>query len=451
MADMLPSPRAARASSVSSHGTTVSVVLSLQQRYVPRPEPQYISQSNAADLVTRQHLHDQFDFASPATSPPTEGAIFSEPALNLLNSFLDALLYNFLGKAQSTSLNKLRPAIKEVLKAKLARDALAGADEELNGLYDESEPEIDGEQPLPAWHLEETFKLMRLRVMVFLGLGEFDDDDEERFLEEEEFHINGERVSPDMSILNGPTAVYLASVLEYLAERLIDVSGEAAYVRQRRRMSTRPISESQELEQIHPERLIVEETDVEKIALNPTYGRLWRTWRKQLRVARSNPVTPTAISPRHARVSSEDGPFQSLKRIHGAGQSKDADEKQPKELSLEEIPGAEDDLPEYILAANIPLPDDVDEIDDRVFSKGLTGAGEDQQQDDDDDDERGRRARSALYFHDPFPGVITPLLDETGEGEPTPRFRKRSLSAPDLTLPTFAVPSKGIETVEEEA
>lgn len=435
---------------MSSHGTTGSVVLSLQPRYVPRPEPQYISQSNAADLVTRQHLHDQFDFMPAATSPTNEGAIFSAPALNLLNTFLDALLYNFLGKAQSTSLNKLRPAIKEVLKAKLARDALAGADEELTGLYDESETEIDGENPLAAWHLEETFKLMRLRVMVFLGLGEFDDDDEERFLEEEEFHINGERASPDMSILNGPTAVYLASVLEYLAERLIDLSGEAAYLRQRRRMSTRPISESQELEDIHPERLVVEETDVEKIALNPTYGRLWRTWRKQHRGARSNPVTPTATSPRHARVPSEDGPFQSLKRIHGAGQSKDADGASPKELSLEEIPGAEDDLPEYILASNIPLPDDVDEIEDPSFPKGLKDADEDQHKDD-DDDEGGRRARSALYFHDPFPGVVTPLLDEAGEGGPTPGFRKRSLSAPDLTLPTFIVPPKEAETVEEES
>ena len=448
MADMLPSPRAARASSVSSHGTTVSVVLSLQPRYVPRPEPQYISQSNAADLVTRQYLHDQFDIMS--TLPRSEGAIFSEPALNLLNTFLDALLYNFLGKAQSTSLNKLRPAIKEVLKAKLARDALAGADEELQGLYDESETEIDGDNPLPAWHLEETFKLMRLRVMVFLGLGEFDDEDEEHFLEDEEFHINGERASPDMSILNGPTAVYLASVLEYLAERLIDLSGEAAYLRQRRRMSTRPINESQELEDINPERLVVEETDVEKIALNPTFGRLWRTWRKQHRGARSNPVTPTATSPRHARAPSEDGPFQSLKRIHARGQSKDADEKPPKELSLEEIPGAEDDLPEYILASNIPLPDDVDEIEGPGFPKGVKDAGGDQQQED-DDDEGVRRARSALYFHDPFPGVVTPLLDETGEIRPTHGLRKRSLSAPHLTLPTFVVPSKGVETVEEEA
>ena len=457
MADALASPRTARASSVSSQGTTGSVVLSLQPRYVPRPEPQYISQSNAADLVTRQHLHDQLDFISSASSP-SDGAIFSEPALSLLNSFLDALLYNFLGKAQSTSLNKLRPAIKEVLKAKLARDALADADEELQGLYDESEAEIDGEdEPAtggssPAWHLEETFKLMRLRVMVFLGLGEFDDDDEERFLEEEEFHINGERATPDMTILNGPTAVYLASVLEYLAERLIDLSGEAAYARQRRRMSTRPISESQELENINPERVVVEETDVEKITLNPTYGRLWRTWRKQHRGLKSGPATPLATS-HHTREPSEDGPFQSLKRINGAGQCKDADKEQRKELSLEEIPGVEDELPEYILASNIPLPDDddddVDEMEDPGLAEGTKDAGEDQQQEG--DDEGGRRPRSAFYFHDSFPGAAASRLGEAVEGRPTPGLRKRSLSAPNLALPTFVVPSQGAEAVEEEA
>lgn len=457
MADIMPSPRPGRAASVSSHGTTASMALSLQPRYVPRPDPQYISQIAAADRVTRLHLHDQFDMLSPSASPTNEGANFGENALNLLNSFLDALLYNFLGKARSTNLNKLRPAIREVLKAKLARDALAGADEEIQDLYEDLDAEIDEEAKSngslsPDWHLEETFKLMRLRVMVFLGLGDFDDEDEERFLEEEEFHINGERASPDMSILNGPTAVYLASVLEYLAERIIDLSGEAAYVRQKKKMSTRPISESHELEEFDVERVTVEETDVEKIALNPTFGRLWRTWRKQHRGLRSMPVTPVSASPRHARVRSEDGPFRSLRQINHNGQYGGGGDEGKKELSLDDIPG--EDVPEHVLASNIPLPisdNDVDEIEVPGLAKEINDEDEEEQLEEDEGD---RRARSAMYFHEPFPGVLTPHHEEEEEeadARPELGPRKRSLSAPHLSRPTFIVPPKELSVEEAQA
>jgi len=445
MSDMLPSPRG-RAASVSSHGTATTTALSLQPRYVPRPDPRYISQTSAADRVTRLHLHDQYEMMSPPTSPTNEGALFNENALKMLNSFLDALLYNFLGKARGTSLNKLRPAIREVLKAKLARDALAGADEEIQDLYEDSDDENDETAPdlgAPDWHLEETFKLMRLRVMVFLGLGDFDDEDEERFLEEEEFHINGEPASPDMSILNGPTAVYLASILEYLAERLIDLAGEAAYARQRRRHSTRPINESQELDQFDMERVTVEETDVEKIALNPTYGRLWRTWRKQHRSLKGTP-----IKLRHARVPSDDGPFQSLRRINSNRKGEDAENM--KELSLDEIPG-EEDVPEHVLASNIPLPmteNDVDEIEVPGLAKEIND-DEEEEWEVLDDDEIGRRPRSAIYFHEPFPGVASPHTEEQETyGVPALGPRRRSLSAPHLTRPAFLM-VPGEEPVEE--
>jgi hypothetical protein len=371
------SPRAGKAASVSSSaGTNASASLSFLPRYTPKPEPLYVSPTAATEHVNHLRDQDQFDARSPACSPTNDGALFGEQALSLLNTFLDALLYNFLAKGHGTSLSQLRPAITEVLKSKLARDALASADEELHGLIGESDAEIGTEEELTAsqfggrsgwaqdWHLELAFKRMRLRVMVFIRLGDFDDEDEDRFLEDDEqFRLNGQ--SQDMDFLASPAAVYLASVLEHIAEQALTIAGEAAFARWRRQLSKRTINENEELDDTDHDRAVVEEMDVEKIALNPTLGRLWRTWRKNYRTmhgaALSGSPSPPASpqSHHHSRLRSLNEIAHNPQPTPGA-----VAEESERHLTPDEIPDG--DVSETDIAANIPLPmseNDVDEIE----------------------------------------------------------------------------------------
>jgi hypothetical protein len=373
---IMSSPRAGRAPSItSSAGTNVSSSLSFLPRYTPKPEPSYVGPAAANEHINHLRDQDQFDLRSPAGSPTNDGAVFGEQALSLLNTFLDALLYNFLTKGHGTSLSQLRPAITEVLKSKLARDALASADEELHGLIGESDAEMGTEEELTAsqfggrsgwaqdWHLEMAFKRMRLRVMVFIRLGDFDDEDEDRFLEEDD-HLNGQSV--DMDFLASPAAVYLASVLEHIAEQALTVAGEAAYARSRKQMHKRTINEDEELNHADQDRIVVEEIDVEKIALNPSLGRLWRTWRKNYRTMHGGTASSAPASP-HGHYRSRLGSLNEIARPASSGRgviAGDTSHSLERHLTPDEIP--EGDVSETDIAANIPLPmseNDVDEIE----------------------------------------------------------------------------------------
>ena len=370
----MASPRPSKAPSItSSAGTTKSTSLPFLPRYTPKPEPAYISPAAAADFVLHSRNDDQLDQISPSASPTNEGAVFSERSLSLLNSFLDSLLYNFLAKARGTSLSQLKPAIIEVLKAKLARDALASADEELEGLVGEAD--LDETEDVTTfggregwsqeWHLEMAFKRMRLRVMVFIRLGDFDDEDEERFLDEEDDLRNGETLEQE-DMLASPAAVYLAGVLEYIAERALGIAGDAAWKRAAGKSHRRLPSDQSEVSDIRG--LVVQDADVEKITLNPTLGRLWRTWRKNYRVASGGSATSSLMpsaSPTYDAFRGRLGSLNETMATTAYAEQGDRDDKQEnRSLSADEIP--EGDVLESDIAANIPLPisdNDVEEIE----------------------------------------------------------------------------------------
>lgn len=368
----MASPRPSKAPSItSSAGTNKSTSLPFLPRYTPKPEPAYISPAAAADFVIHSRNDDQLDQISPSASPTNESAVFSERSLSLLNSFLDSLLYNFLAKARGTSLSQLKPAITEVLKAKLARDALASADEELEGLVGEAD--LDEQEDVTTfggregwsqeWHLEMAFKRMRLRVMVFIRLGDFDDEDEERFLEEEDDLRNAEKLEQE-DMLASPAAVYLAGVLEYIAERALAITGEAAWRRAASKTHRRLPSDQSELSDVRG--LVVQEGDVEKITLNSTLGRLWRTWRKNYRVMHAGSTSGNLMpySPPSPTFESFRGRLGSLNEIATTSHAEQGDEKANRHLSADEIP--EGDVLESDIAANIPLPiteNDAEEIE----------------------------------------------------------------------------------------
>ncbi|KAK4556657.1 hypothetical protein LTR86_006228 [Recurvomyces mirabilis] len=328
------------------------------------PAPAYVAPFGAKQVVIEHR---------GATLPPSsdneddtadkDDLQFSEHSLALINTFLDQLLFSFLSTARSTSLLALKPAVNDVLKSKLARDAIRSADEELHELLaggdedEENNAKQNTAEQRRKWDLELVWKRTRLRVMVYMRLGEMEDEDEERYVKEEElFHGNEKRFSQSTGLVSWAAAIFLTGVLEYIAEQTLQAAGNAAYTRVRRQtLSGRSMSPEEKQAPV-----IVEEHDVDKCALNPTLGRIWRTWRKLLR---SNSTTLAHQRSAMGRLSSESfGRTPSV--VEGVEESVDGEPTRP--IMLEDVP--EMDFPEHVLASNIPLPMsdrrlDVDEIE----------------------------------------------------------------------------------------
>ena len=340
------------------------------------PAPAYVATFGAVQVVSEHQAANKrpssSDGEGESAQPNKDDVRFSEPALSLVNTFLDQLLYSFLSNARSTSLLALRPAVNEVLKHRLAREAIQSAEEELQELLAGGEDEDDvnskqnASEKTRSWDLELVWKRTRLRVMVYMRLGEMEDDDEERYVKEEElFHSSERRFSQQTGLVSWAAAIFLTSVLEYVAEQTLQVAGQAAYTRARRQSRSARVSSPTDAQKP----VIVEEYDVEKVALNSTLGRLWRTWRKALR---NNGAPPTPISRFAVGRSSNEN-------MHGAAGlrrgsvgttndgSVDGDRGIPSDVKgLQGVP--EMQYPEHVMASNIPLPigdsrRDVDEIE----------------------------------------------------------------------------------------
>jgi hypothetical protein len=343
-ADMV-SPRGdhSRAHSFSSDRPSVASSVTFQMPSTVRPPPAYIAASVASQTVTDHHnaqLREEDDDADEL-----ENAVFSEPALALLNAFLDHLLFAFLSSARSPSLTAIRPVISDVLKPRLAREACEAADEELQGLLageDEEFPTHDG-RASDRWDVEKVWKRTRLRIMVYTRLGELEDLDEEKYVQQERGLSMDEDEDDEAGLVSWASAIFLTSVIEYVAEQTLLVAGTAAFARMAAKMKKHAAPSL--------ERLVVEEPDVEKIALNSALGRLWRTWRKRVR----SPMSP--MSPgRGIR------PASSYTSMHHRKMSHDTVDGFLRDNSLipEHVPTETD------IAANIPLPlgdNDVNEIE----------------------------------------------------------------------------------------
>jgi hypothetical protein len=457
--------RPTRTASVSSAGTTTSANLSFIPRYTPHPEPAYISSAAASEHVTHRHRHENYDLLSPAASPTGDGAVFSDSSLSLLNTFLDSLLYNFLAKARGSNLNHLRPAILEVLKPRLGREALASADEELQGLVGDGDSDTEDQfdsnfghsGTSHEWHLESAFKRMRLRVMVFIRLGDFDDEDEERYLEDDS------EQPIDFGFQASPAPVYLASVLEYLAEQTLSLAGDAAYTRviSRSRRSLSPQDDPRDLDDV-----VVEDKDVEKIALNPALGRLWRTWLKSYRGVTASPLRGY---PRRSSISSPTRTTNDVSRNSGIYADSNSNTiQEERETPTQEYPNPHDNIPEgepneTDIAANIPLPlseHDIGEIE----VPGLARVIYDDDDDFEDDEEweevqrpRGvsfiesRSFTQPLFSTSPEDTESVPDTDSIEPIEPiVTRQRSNSVPSPAV-MPWGWVPLHVRKTLEKVA
>ncbi|KAF2830848.1 hypothetical protein CC86DRAFT_316468 [Ophiobolus disseminans] len=339
-----------RAQSFSSDRPSVASSITFQMPSTVRPPPAYIAASVASQTVTDHHNAQLRE--EDADADELENAVFSEQSLALLNAFLDHLLFAFLSSARSPSLTAIRPAIADVLKPRLAREATEAADEELQGLLAGEDDEFPAQDGAAAdrWDVEKVWKRTRLRIMVYTRLGELEDEDEDRYVQQERGLSMDDDEGDEAGLVSWASAIFLTSVIEYVAEQTLLVAGSAAFARMAAKMK-KLAQQSAGAEEPTLERLVVEEPDVEKIALNSALGRLWRTWRKRVR----SPISP--LSPgRGIR------PVSSYSSMH------------QRKLSHDTVDGSvrgSSPIPEHIptetdIAANIPLPigdNDVNEIE----------------------------------------------------------------------------------------
>ncbi|KAF1845042.1 uncharacterized protein K460DRAFT_336854 [Cucurbitaria berberidis CBS 394.84] len=345
----MASSRSSRAPSFTSDRPSVASSVTFQMPSTVRPPPAYIAASVASQTVTDHHnaqLRQQ-----DADVEELDNAVFSEPALALLNAFLDHLLFAFLSSARSPSLTAIRPAIADVLKPRLAREAMEAADEELQGLL-----AGDDDEDLPAylgkkWEVEKMWKRTRLRIMVYTRLGELEDEDEDRYVQQERGLSMDQDDDDEAGLVSWAAAIFLTSVIEYVAEQTLLLSGSAAYARMAAKVKKLAL-QSDDAPDLSFERLIIEEPDVEKIALNSALGRLWRTWRKRVRT----PLSPSSPA-RAVRPTSSSSNFYNRKASYDTISGSIRSDRSPV---LEHSPSETD------IAANIPLPlgdNDVNEIE----------------------------------------------------------------------------------------
>ena len=456
----LVSPMMSRTpSTASDRHSTVSALTATYFSSNPQkvnPAPGYVAPFGASQVVTEHRASLRPPSSDDEDAPFRDEVQFTEPALALVNSFLDQLLFSFLHSARSTTLSALKGAVIEVLKARLARETIASAEEELRELLaggdedDEEDAKPNGSDSGRQWDLELVWKRTRLRVMVYTRLGELEDDDEQRYVKEEElFQGNEKRFSQDSGLVSWAAAIFLTGVLEHVAEQTLQAAGNAAFARERRqRRLAKAIMPAEAQKGV-----VVEEHDVEKVALSPTLGRLWRTWRKMQRssAASSAHVQRSGLG----RLSQETLGGQSAVSTLTEG-SEHGDSARP--LTLEDVPEME--YPEHVLASNIPLPlldhkRDVDEIE----VPGLARDPDEPEQEQ-DGGQLSTARRSSFSGHKSIPSIggsrisdsSVPEKLSSGTGRPG-TTRKRSSSVPanvrEAAWPAHTTPSTTSALVRE--
>lgn len=261
------------------------------------PPPVYIAPSAASQIITADQEFNTVDFVGDEhedVSNGSAGALVTPDALGLLNGFLDHLLFNILAVAKSTQLANIRPAVADVLKPRLAREVVAAADYELSDyMGGEGDEQFDfrgGQKPTGEFDLVRSWKRTRLRCMVYTRLGDMEEDEEDEYISRDglaDTENAPRRFSSHVDIVTPAAAIFLTSIIEHLGEQALVIAGETS----RSRLSSKLSQEHDEVTESGTERgrinrLIVEDYDMEKLAMNATLGRLWRTWRQRIRSPR---------------------------------------------------------------------------------------------------------------------------------------------------------------------
>lgn len=416
-----PRPVRSRAHSTSSDKpSTIGHSSLLSPPTSVSPQAAFIAHSAASQIVTNDHdSHANKWYDQHGIEPAPEAAEVSSQALYLVNGFLDHLLFNFLLLSRATTLRSLRPAVSEVLKPKLAKDAINNADEELREYLGNADEEDyiqpQGTNPCSDWDLELVWKRTRLRCMVYSSLGDLEEEDEDIYMEQENLEIGVDEQISD--VISPAVAIFLTSVLEYMGELTLTVAGQAAYHRVRAKLENdmrQGVRNSSDV----ADRIVVEELDMERVALDRTLGRLWRGWKKRIRTQTLDvPARPFSRNS-HARQDSI------VSEIADAKKTPDP---------------VEETIVEDVQAADVPLPigeNDVDEIEVPGLAPVIVDSDEEGEEEDEPEKPmEPLRPKSLLIGHSTLQGV-----PQGGQPEsPVIVTRKRSQSLPTISMEFYPV------------
>jgi len=401
------------------------------------PDPAYIAASAASQIVTNdQDARSDAWFDQNGFEPSGETALVAPGALKLVNGFLDQLLLNFLSIARSASLASLRPAVIDVLKPKLAKSAIHNADAELQeylgGGEDEELALQNGTESSGDLDLELLWKRTRLRCMVYSSLGDMEEDEEDHWTEQDQLdglsEFNGHRFSGDQNVVSPAVAIFLTCILEFMGEQALIISGQAAYQRLRAKHD-KEIRDGVNSSNLVADRMVVEEQDMERVALDRTLGRLWRGWKKRIRPSTTGGSISRSFSRESllSRGQSRKGSFGNESHVPINNHVNRKSEKPERD-----IPNNECELPAHERAAAIPLPMNDNDIRE-IEIPGLSLRSDEDSETD--TYPRKWRPRSLVILRDlrvpPTPNTSepnTPLLS------PTSRKRSHSLPSPATTV-----------------
>ena len=268
-----------RSASISSDSQTSR--MSLLSPPPVNPSPAFVSVTAASEVVRASQAYQAVGSGPDLSSHAALGAT------SLLNGFLDHLLFNILGAAKSTKLARIRPAVIEVFRPHLARELMTAADTELAEYVGDlggvgHEAELQNAEPDGSFDLTRAWKLARLRCMIYTRLGDLEEEDEDEYITQdflEDGYALPRRFGGPATVAP-TTAIFLTVIIEYIAEQALALAAQAAYARLCEQQGD--ANDEAEGNQT-PNRLVVQDLDMEKLALNTTLGRLWRTWRKRVR------------------------------------------------------------------------------------------------------------------------------------------------------------------------
>ena len=232
------------AGAVSSRSRSPSVVstdsqfsrVNLMSPPTVRPSPAFISAAAASEIISADQEFNAADFVTEDEMTGNSAtALVTPAALSLLNGFLDNLLYNILASSKSTQMASIRPAMADVLKPRLAQEVVAAAEEELSEYMGEEEDEQaefrGGQEPGGDFDLVRSWKLTRLRCMVYTRLGDMEEDDEDDFIAQDGLGENDgapRRFTSHVDNITPAASIFLTSIIEYIGERALVIAGETA-------------------------------------------------------------------------------------------------------------------------------------------------------------------------------------------------------------------------------